>query len=128
MEGSLASQACWVGAPCVALPYKRQRSLPSTGARLTPQLLSIIIRSEDIEKLDWTASRWDLDLELRARQEAGRRAEWATGLQAAESTLHDRLGKLGLDLFVMQGDGNCQYRAIAHSLYGVATRGWWGGV
>lgn len=69
--------------------------------------------------MDWTASRWDLDSALKSEQEAaGKRAEWETGLLLAEDTLRARLRKLSLDLHIMEGDGNCQFRSVAHSVYG----------
>uniref|UniRef100_A0A1D1ZRD3 OTU domain-containing protein n=1 Tax=Auxenochlorella protothecoides TaxID=3075 RepID=A0A1D1ZRD3_AUXPR len=71
------------------------------------------------EQMDWTASRWDLDSALKSEQEAaGKRAVWETGLLLAEDTLRARLRKLSLDLHIMEGDGNCQFRSVAHSVYG----------
>lgn len=54
--------------------------------------------------------------------------EWSTGrgwagvevsaVQAEEARLQQRLWKLKLEHYVMEGDGNCQFRAVSFGLYG----------
>ncbi len=39
-------------------------------------------------------------------------------LQSEEQRLTKRLAKLNLEWKVMEGDGNCQFRAVSYSLYG----------
>ena len=47
--------------------------------------------------------------------------EW-DAVAAAEERLQRKLYKFQLQLFVMEGDGNCQFRAVAFGLYGEGGR------
>ena len=40
------------------------------------------------------------------------------GLEAEEARLQERLFKLKLEHYVMEGDGSCQFRAVSFGLYG----------
>ena len=43
-------------------------------------------------------------------------------LQSEEARLRQRLSRLRLDMLIMQGDGNCQFRAVSFGLYGTEGR------
>lgn len=54
--------------------------------------------------------------------EADRDRHAPADLQTEETRLRQRLARLRLDMLVMQGDGNCQFRAISFGLYGTEDR------
>ncbi|KAI3426931.1 hypothetical protein D9Q98_006875 [Chlorella vulgaris] len=83
--------------------------------------------------LQWTESRKLLEAAIAMEQLEPAvpptiHEEWSTGrgwagvevsaVQAEEARLQQRLWKLKLEHYVMEGDGNCQFRAVSFGLYG----------
>mmetsp|Transcript_19671 Transcript_19671/g.59471 ORF Transcript_19671/g.59471 Transcript_19671/m.59471 type:complete len:255 (+) Transcript_19671:318-1082(+) len=85
-----------------------------TGSSLGDQR-AMSVKSVPGTQLQWTASRDRLETELQAVNAAPPVQEKGDDLQR----LNERLRKLGqFDILEMQGDGNCQFRAISMNLYG----------
>lgn len=73
--------------------------------------------------MNWTMSRKLLEVAIAAEQqtipeeEPAPVNEWdAIGI--AERRLQAKLYKFKLENFIMEGDGNCQFRAVSFGLYG----------
>lgn len=97
----------------------RQPSVNLTGAQLHSQPFSAArapsVKSVPGTQLQWTESRSDLEDEL----QAGSGGVPSGGEKDDRSRLNDRLRGLGrFTIMEMQGDGNCQFRAISMNLYG----------
>lgn len=80
---------------------------------------SILSRVQAVSATDlqWTESRTDLEEELQSEKAAGAKTrvpDW----KSEDTRLAERLQKLKLDMFVMEGDGNCQFRSVSFNLYG----------
>lgn len=73
--------------------------------------------AEQASKLSWTVSRKVLEDTI-SQQAAHDLAESTPDLRSEEARLRDRLKLLKLDMHVMQGDGNCQFRSVSFCLYG----------
>lgn len=54
--------------------------------------------------------------------EADRDRHAPADLQSEEARLRQRLARLRLDMLIMQGDGNCQFRSVSFGLYGTEDR------
>lgn len=67
--------------------------------------------------LNWTASRRALAV-LVVREEHLSRTDKGLQSLSDDRRLAERLQRLNLDMVIMAGDGNCQFRTLAHELYG----------
>ena len=77
----------------------------------------IIGQSEEV--LGWSTSRFKLQDKLDKELTRQNTPLGAKGyLHNAQDRLRKRLERLNLTLDAMKGDGNCQFRAISHSLFG----------
>ncbi|KAK9806216.1 hypothetical protein WJX72_005737 [[Myrmecia] bisecta] len=65
----------------------------------------------------WSDSRKVLEEAIQT-QKSEDRAHQEPDLMAQETRLQKRLGKFKLDMHVMAGDGNCQFRSVSFGLYG----------
>eukprot|EP00884_Botryococcus_braunii_P020390 jgi/Botrbrau1/7034/Bobra.0165s0057.1 len=65
----------------------------------------------------WSNSRRDLEVAIQSQKSEDHRT-WDEDLLTEEARLDQRLSKLNLEMFVMAGDGNCQFRAVSFELYG----------
>ncbi|GLI69337.1 hypothetical protein VaNZ11_013923 [Volvox africanus] len=65
------------------------------------------------EGLSWTHSRKCLEVLLTAE-----RSTRSSGYLSHEQRLRDRLERLNLEMVVVAGDGNCQFRSVSNELYG----------
>ncbi|GIL48474.1 hypothetical protein Vafri_4989 [Volvox africanus] len=65
------------------------------------------------EGLSWTHSRKCLEVLLTAE-----RSTRSSGYLSHEQRLRDRLDRLNLEMVVVAGDGNCQFRSVSNELYG----------
>ncbi|KAK9791363.1 hypothetical protein WJX73_009217 [Symbiochloris irregularis] len=68
-------------------------------------------------RLLWTESRQALEVEIQAAK-AQDHASWTPDLASDEARLQARLEKLKLDMQVVSGDGNCQFRSVSQTLWG----------
>ena len=69
------------------------------------------------EALEWTESRKILE---EALHQSNLHELDKSYILSEEIRLTSRLTSLGLDIKVMQGDGNCQFRSISYALFGTA--------
>lgn len=60
-----------------------------------------------VQQQVWSPSRKELEMAIQA-EKAKDHADWNPDLQSEEQRLTKRLGKLNLEMKVMDGDGNCQ--------------------
>ena len=86
--------------------------------------------------LEWTQSRKILEADLAVAQRLATSASAQTeawwdpaAWESGELVLQRRLHQLNLDMLVMEGDGNCQFRSCSFGLYGECRPGvvriWW---
>ena len=66
--------------------------------------------------LNWTASRRALEVLLTNEQAAA--GSGVSGPMTEQQRLEARLQNLHLDMLVMAGDGNCQFRSVSFELFG----------
>jgi hypothetical protein len=107
-------------------PASAPAPAPSTGHDDTPPA-NTMERLKSKAGFKWSTTRKALEAAIAIEQyeEGGmtgrRRSSTAwelDGVAAAEQRLALRLHKLRLDMLIMCGDGNCQFRSIAYGLYG----------
>lgn len=113
----------------VNIPFSSRPSSatdPSTDQDATPAANNME-RLQSTAGFKWSTTRKALEAAIAVEQleegaMTGRRRSstaWELdGVAAAEQRLALRLHKLRLDMLVMCGDGNCQFRSIAYGLYG----------
>ncbi|GFR45230.1 hypothetical protein Agub_g6628, partial [Astrephomene gubernaculifera] len=78
------------------------------------------------EGLAWTHSRRCLELLITAERDynnninrtASSGGDGSTVYQSHEQRLRERLERLQLEMLIVAGDGNCQFRSISNELYG----------
>jgi hypothetical protein len=92
-----------------------------------PTNMNTMERLKSSAGFKWSTTRKNLEIAIAVEQleegagDGRRRSSMAwelEGVAAAEQRLALRLHKLKLDMLVMCGDGNCQFRSIAYGLYG----------
>ncbi|KAG2486732.1 hypothetical protein HYH03_014658 [Edaphochlamys debaryana] len=66
--------------------------------------------------LEWSHSRKCLEVLITAERE--KKAVAGMAYKSHEQRLRERLERLNLDMLIVAGDGNCQFRSISNELYG----------